>query len=101
MASKLGASRNGSESRQSNRIGNLLEMQIDNHALRSYDSIAHELGITRRAVILTEARALGKLRKAFARWGVYRLKDGRDSVLEGTSSRLVLMACVCSLAILG
>jgi DNA-directed RNA polymerase sigma subunit (sigma70/sigma32) len=58
-------------------------MEIDNHALRSYDSIAHELGITRRAVIETEQRALRKLRKAFTKWGVYKLKDGRDSVLEG------------------
>lgn len=75
-------------------------MEIDNHALRSYDSIARELGITRRAVIQTERRALRKLRKAFARWGVYRLKDGRDSVLDGTDASMVLIVCVCSLALL-
>jgi len=45
-------------------------MEIDNHALRSYDSIALELGVSRRAVIETEQRALRKLRKAFARLGL-------------------------------
>jgi hypothetical protein len=45
-------------------------MNIDNHALRSYDSIAYELGISRKRVIELEHRALRKLRKAFAKLGI-------------------------------
>lgn len=57
-------------------------MEINNHALRSYDSIARELGISRGRVIELEQRALRKLRKAFARHGIKKVKDGRDSVLQ-------------------
>lgn len=57
-------------------------MKIDNHALRSYDDIAREFGISRGRVIQIEQRALKKLRKAFVKLGIFSLKDGRDSVFN-------------------
>jgi DNA-directed RNA polymerase sigma subunit (sigma70/sigma32) len=46
-------------------------MEIDNHALRSYESIALELGISQKRVRDIEQRALTKLRKALEKQGVY------------------------------
>lgn len=41
------------------------------HAVRSYEEIARELGLTRGAVQATEARALRKLRKRPAAWKIF------------------------------
>jgi hypothetical protein len=75
-------------------------MDTDNYALRSHASIGRELGISPCRVRQIEQRALRKLRKAFTTWGVYKLKDGRDSVLDGSNASMVLIVCVCSLALL-
>ena len=57
-------------------------METDNHALRPYDDIARELGISAGRVFQIEQRALKKLRQAFARLGIKIVKDGRDPVLS-------------------
>jgi len=60
--SKLGASR-AELKFQSSGLTGLLEMEIDNHALRSYESIARELGISQKRVRDIEETADGS-RKA-------------------------------------
>jgi DNA-directed RNA polymerase specialized sigma24 family protein len=56
---------------QSSGLTGPLEMEIDNHELRSYESIARELGISQKRVRDIEQRALTKLRKALEKQGVY------------------------------
>jgi len=67
--SKRGATRAELKS-QSSGLAGPLEMEIDNHALRSYESIALELGISQKRVRDIEQRALKKLRTALEKQGV-------------------------------
>jgi hypothetical protein len=77
--SKPGASR-AELKFQSSGLTGLLEMEIDNHALRSYESIALELGISPKRVRDIEQRALMKLRRALEKQGVCSLEVERDPV---------------------